>query len=219
MSAPSLDHLRTFVTVFRAGSQTKAAELLGISQPTVSAHLAALEQALGFTVFVRTPTGVEATPKGAELAREVAEHLDALEDSVLLSGLGLGLGQGAASSRALHIGGPAELLSEVDRKALAGGLADYLAASSRHAVSAGIAGWREDDLAFLADWGFRLDDMRVPVSIWQGDQDRMVPADHGRWLAEHVAGAETHLLPGEGHISLVNAFPTVLDSLLANAAD
>lgn len=109
MSAPSLDHLRTFVTVFRAGSQTKAAELLGISQPTVSAHVAALEQALGFAVFVRTPTGVEATAKGAELAREVAAHLDALEDSVLLSGLA----PSADATRALHIGGPAELLSEL----------------------------------------------------------------------------------------------------------
>lgn len=109
MTAPSLDHLRTFVTVFRAGSQTKAAELLGISQPTVSAHVAALEQALGFAVFVRTPTGVEATAKGAELAREVAAHLDALEDSVLLSGLA----PSADATRALHVGGPAELLSEL----------------------------------------------------------------------------------------------------------
>ena len=109
MSAPSLDHLRTFVTVFRAGSQTKAAELLGVTQPTVSAHVAALEQALGYALFVRTPSGVEATAKGAELAREVAAHLDALEDSVLLSGLA----PSAGSARALHIGGPAELLSEL----------------------------------------------------------------------------------------------------------
>lgn len=109
MSAPSLDHLRTFVTVFRAGSQTKAAELLGVTQPTVSAHVAALEQALGYALFVRTPSGAEATAKGAELAREVAAHLDALEDSVLLSGLA----PSAGSARALHIGGPAELLSEL----------------------------------------------------------------------------------------------------------
>ena len=107
MSAPSLDHLRTFVTVFRAGSQTKAADLLGISQPTVSAHISALEESLGFALFVRTHAGVEATPKGAELAHEVAAHLDALEDSALLSGLT------PDTPRALHIGGPAELLSEL----------------------------------------------------------------------------------------------------------
>jgi pimeloyl-ACP methyl ester carboxylesterase len=111
----------------------------------------------------------------------------------------------------------AGLLSEVDRAALAAGLADYLAASSRYAVSAGIAGWRADDLAFLAGWGFRLDDLRVPVAIWQGDQDRMVPPGHGRWLAAHVSGAEAHLLPAEGHLSLIAHAPAVLDSVLAHA--
>ena len=84
-------------------------------------------------------------------------------------------------------------------------------------MSAGIAGWREDDLAFVADWGFRLDDLRVPVAIWQGDQDRMVPVGHGHWLAKHVAGAEAHLLPGEGHLSLIGAFPAVVEGLLAHA--
>ena len=107
-----------------------------------------------------------------------------------------------------------DLLSEVDRKALVGGFADYLAASSRHAISAGIDGWREDDLAFVADWGFPLDDLVVPVSIWQGDQDRMVPFEHGRWLSAHVAGAETHLVPGEGHLSIINNVDTILADLV-----
>ena len=110
-----------------------------------------------------------------------------------------------------------DLLSEVDRKALVGGFADYLAESTRHAVSAGIDGWREDDLAFLADWGFPLDDLVVPVSIWQGDQDRMVPFAHGRWLSAHVAGAETHLVPGEGHLSIIDNFHAIVAHLLRSA--
>jgi len=110
-----------------------------------------------------------------------------------------------------------DLLSEVDRKALADGFADYLAAASRYSVSAGVAGWREDDLAFLADWGFALDSIRVPVAIWQGDQDRMVPFEHGRWLAAHVAGAEARLVPGEGHVSLLNDPDQILDQLVAHA--
>ena len=110
-----------------------------------------------------------------------------------------------------------DLLSEVDRDVLTGGFADYLAESSRHAVSAGVAGWREDDLAFLADWGFALADIRVPVAIWQGDQDRMVPFDHGRWLAAHIPGAEAHLLPGEGHLSVLTGFDAILEALLAHS--
>ena len=110
-----------------------------------------------------------------------------------------------------------DLLSSVDRDVLTGGFADYLAESARYAVSAGIAGWREDDLAFLADWGFPLSDIRVPVAVWQGDQDRMVPFDHGRWLAAHIPGAEAHLLPGEGHLSVIAGFDAVVEALLAHS--
>ncbi|GAA0453645.1 hypothetical protein Ade02nite_01900 [Paractinoplanes deccanensis] len=110
-----------------------------------------------------------------------------------------------------------DLLSGVDRGALTGEFADYLAESSRYAVSAGIAGWREDDLAFLADWGFPLEEIRVPVAVWQGDQDRMVPPAHGHWLAAHVPGAEAHLLPEQGHLSLLAEIDAVLESLLAHS--
>jgi pimeloyl-ACP methyl ester carboxylesterase len=107
-----------------------------------------------------------------------------------------------------------DLVSEVDKNALTGDFAASLAETFRASVSTGIAGWRDDDLAFLADWGFALDDFRMPVTIWQGDQDRMVPFDHGRWLAAHVAGARVRLQPGEGHLSLLlNEFDAVLAEL------
>jgi pimeloyl-ACP methyl ester carboxylesterase len=107
-----------------------------------------------------------------------------------------------------------DLVSDVDRNALTGDYAANLAASFRASVSTGIAGWRDDDLAFVADWGFGLDDFRVPVTIWQGGEDRMVPFEHGRWLAANVAGARVRLEPGEGHLSLLlNEFDAVLAGL------
>jgi pimeloyl-ACP methyl ester carboxylesterase len=108
-----------------------------------------------------------------------------------------------------------DLVSDVDKRALTGGFADYLAASIRAALSTGIAGWRDDDLAFLTGWGFGLDGFGVPVAIWQGDEDRMVPFDHGRWLATHIPGAAVHLEPGEGHLSLLT---NRLDAILADLA-
>jgi pimeloyl-ACP methyl ester carboxylesterase len=95
-----------------------------------------------------------------------------------------------------------DLVSDVDKKALTGGYAEWWAASLRKAVSTGVAGWRDDDLAFLAPWGFDLAAIKRPVAIWQGGQDRMVPFAHGEWLAAHVSNARSHLLPEDGHLSI-----------------
>jgi pimeloyl-ACP methyl ester carboxylesterase len=110
--------------------------------------------------------------------------------------------------------GLGDLISAADRAVLTGDYADYLAASFRAALSSGIAGWHDDDLAFAGDWGFRFP-AAVPVAIWQGDQDRMVPFAHGQWLARHVPGARAHLVRGEGHLSLVrHRYGEILDDLL-----
>ena len=109
-----------------------------------------------------------------------------------------------------------DLVSDVDKAALSGGYAEYMAVGLSRAVSTGIAGWRDDDIAFVTPWGFDLPSISTPVAVWQGAQDRMVPLAHGAWLATHIPGAESHLLPNEGHLSLaLNKIGDVLDGLLA----
>jgi len=49
--------------------------------------------------------------------------------------------------------GLGDLASAADTAAVTGEFADYLAASFRAAVAGGVAGWRDDDLAFVTDWG------------------------------------------------------------------
>jgi pimeloyl-ACP methyl ester carboxylesterase len=110
------------------------------------------------------------------------------------------------------------LVSDVDKQALTGEYAEYITNNFRRAVSTGIAGWRDDDLAFVTPWGFEVMSIVTPVAVWQGGEDRMVPSTHGAWLAGHVPGAEPHLLPEEGHLSLaINRFGHVLDGLIAMA--
>jgi pimeloyl-ACP methyl ester carboxylesterase len=109
-----------------------------------------------------------------------------------------------------------DLVSPVDVASLTGEFAEWMAATFRRAVSRGIDGWRDDDAAFVAPWGFGLDAISRPVTIWQGDQDRMVPFSHGQWLASHVSGARAELRPGEGHLSLVlDRFDEIVDGVLA----
>jgi pimeloyl-ACP methyl ester carboxylesterase len=95
-----------------------------------------------------------------------------------------------------------DLVSAVDVAALTGDFAAYVAASFRQALANGIWGWFDDDLAFTRPWGLDLDDIGVPVVVWQGGQDRMVPFDHGRWLAARLPSAKAKLLPEEGHLSI-----------------
>lgn len=77
-----LYHLRTFLAVAEAGHLTRAAEVLCISQPAVSAHVKALEAELGLDLFERTPRGMTLTPAGAALldeARQVFGAVDAFK--------------------------------------------------------------------------------------------------------------------------------------------
>ena len=120
-----------------------------------------------------------------------------------------------AAEVAAALGG---LVSDVDIRALTGAYAEHMAGSFHRAFSASTAGWRDDDLAFVHPWGFDVGAIRTPVAIWQGGEDRMVPMQHGEWLAAHIPGAERHLLPAEGHLSLANnKLGAVLDGLLLMA--
>ena len=75
----------------------------------------------------------------------------------------------------------------------------------------------DDDAAFAQPWGVDPAAIRVPVLIAQGADDRVIPATHGAWLAARMPGAELWRRDGEGHVSVLRAFPAALDWLLANA--
>jgi pimeloyl-ACP methyl ester carboxylesterase len=106
------------------------------------------------------------------------------------------------------------LAPPVDAAALTGDFADQLAATLRRALIQGHVGWLQDDLTMVRPWGFSVADIRVPVSVWQGTEDMMVPFAHARWLADHIPGARPHLVEGEGHLSLRARMPEILDDLL-----
>ena len=98
--------LRTFVTVHRAGSFTRAAALLGLSQPAVTSQIRTLERQLGRPLFLRQARGVTPTTIGDELAHKAAPHLDAL---VEIAETGL---DEDSSLRTLHLAGPPEFTAE-----------------------------------------------------------------------------------------------------------
>jgi DNA-binding transcriptional LysR family regulator len=122
----SLDLLHTFLAVHRSGTLTRAAEMLGLSQPTVTAQVRALESELGHPLFVRGARGVTPTAAADDLARRLDGPMDAL------AGVAAGLRDPRGpAGRTLHLGGPAELMTERVVPALAGTIAAGVAVRVR----------------------------------------------------------------------------------------
>lgn len=94
--------LRTFLAVHRAGSFTRGAALLGLSQPAVTGQIRTLEGQIGRPLFHRMARGVTATAVGEELARKVAPHLDALTE------ITEGVPDQDSAPRTVHLAGPPE---------------------------------------------------------------------------------------------------------------
>ncbi len=110
----------------------------------------------------------------------------------------------------------ASLLPDADRAHLAGEFGEFLAQAFRESVSVSPDGWVDDDLAFVEPWGVDLAAIDVPVTVWQGSADLMVPFAHGEWLAAHVPGARSRLLDGDGHLSIiVGRADEIVDDLLS----
>lgn len=92
-----------------------------------------------------------------------------------------------------------------------------MAASFHESLKNGVDGWVDDNFAFIKPWGFELNEIKVPVMLYQGSEDKMVPYGHGQWLAEHLPqqNLKKHLQDGEGHVSIfLPNMETMIDELL-----
>ncbi|HEY6537999.1 MAG TPA: alpha/beta fold hydrolase [Candidatus Dormibacteraeota bacterium] len=138
---------------------------------------------------------------------------------------------GEAATRPLHeaaaaekrdtvdavIEGMASLLSAPDLEVTRATLGEWMIAVFAEGLAQGADGWIDDDLAFVAPWGFALSDIRVPLQLWQGRHDLMVPLAHGEWLARQLPRAEWNYRPEGGHLSLlVEAVPEIHSWLLGH---
>lgn len=75
----SLEWYRSFVEVYRVGTVSGAAQVLHLTQPAVSQHVAALESALGYPLFQRMPRRMVPTEAGKRLYTEVIAAIERLE--------------------------------------------------------------------------------------------------------------------------------------------
>jgi DNA-binding transcriptional LysR family regulator len=87
----SLRKLRQLVTLAQEGNFTRAAEKLGMTQPSLSRSIAELEQSCGLRLFDRGRLGVTLTPAGSDLvgdARQILGQVDSIEQNLELQSRG-----------------------------------------------------------------------------------------------------------------------------------
>jgi pimeloyl-ACP methyl ester carboxylesterase len=71
------------------------------------------------------------------------------------------------------------------------------------------------ELTVLArPWGFEAQDISKPVTLWQGEDDRNVPVEWGRYFAANLPNCTAHFLPGEGHLLIFDHFDEILAEAL-----
>jgi pimeloyl-ACP methyl ester carboxylesterase len=75
-------------------------------------------------------------------------------------------------------------------------------------------GYADDCVADAGDWGFNLDDVKVPVALRHGAADRIVPVKHSRYLATALPNVSLTEADGDGHLSVLDHLPQLCDELV-----
>ncbi len=92
---------------------------------------------------------------------------------------------------------------------------DHALAFVREAMRQGTEGCVQDYRIFGDPWGFSLEEIHVPVDIWEGSDDSTGPPGYRAFLKRHIPQATVHVVPGEGHLSLLpHQAPAIFSSLL-----
>jgi pimeloyl-ACP methyl ester carboxylesterase len=87
---------------------------------------------------------------------------------------------------------------------------DDLLNGSRKQLAAPFA----DVVVFARDWGFRLDEVKVPVRWWHGDRDHIVPFEHGQHVVSRLPDAQLYHLPGESHLAGLGRAEEILNTMV-----
>jgi pimeloyl-ACP methyl ester carboxylesterase len=89
-----------------------------------------------------------------------------------------------------------------------------LAADLAEAFRQGTAGVRREFELATRPWGFAPREIRVPATLWHGEEDSIVPIGVGRRLAAEIPDCRRHYLPGAGHFFIIERWREILRELL-----
>jgi pimeloyl-ACP methyl ester carboxylesterase len=106
-------------------------------------------------------------------------------------------------------------MSEVDREAFVRyNLRPRLMRSYAEAMRQGIGGFARETVILSGDWGFRLQEVLVPVDLWHGKKDHNVSLSAARYVAQALPNCRAVFLPNQGHWLFMDRWGEILTALL-----
>jgi pimeloyl-ACP methyl ester carboxylesterase len=94
---------------------------------------------------------------------------------------------------------------------------DALTQMWREGARQGVGGLVDDWIALSLPWGFTFADVRVPVSVWQGELDHLVGPAHAHYFSAVLPNATLVLYPQDGHLLLLQHWGEILAAVSAGA--
>ncbi|MFG2789725.1 alpha/beta fold hydrolase [Streptomyces sp. NPDC048419] len=197
-----------------AADVAAVADELGIEQFGVMGHSGGSPHALACGALL--PDRVLAVVAMAGLAPFGAEGLDwfaGMSDSSLASLGAAAEGRAAKEAREASAEYDPEMFTPADHAALAGEWSWVIDVVGPALEVGHPAALIDDDLAYVAPWGFDPGQIKAPVLFVHGESDRVVPSSHSRWLAARCPTAELRSVPGAGHVSVLGEAANALEWL------
>ena len=101
-----------------------------------------------------------------------------------------------------------EIISQPEIKAM-------LMENYREATRLGVRGFAQDSIILSNAWGFRPEDISIPVDLWHGEADANVSISAARYMANTIPNCHATFIPGKGHWLFYECWGDILRSLLA----
>lgn len=77
----------------------------------------------------------------------------------------------------------------------------------------GVRGAAKDFELLCREWGFALDSIEIPVSIWHGEDDCYVPIAMGRYNAEKIPRSKFKAIPEGGHLMVFDVLDEIFQEI------
>jgi pimeloyl-ACP methyl ester carboxylesterase len=87
--------------------------------------------------------------------------------------------------------------------------------SELEAFHPGLRGLAWDVHLLTLPWGFHLEDIRIPVSLWSGGDDDLATPGMTRYMSENIPGCKTTSFDHEAHLLLFPHWQEILTQLIS----